>query len=146
MSEIDLQNGLSLRDMVAETAGPDQPIRPDRTSRGTGSPAQPEGPPENTRPVSPVVFAGLVRLAEFGLMLATGFGTYLLYVVADDTQAWIHTVAVPVISVLAVFVFQTLGIYNAHAFRRVARQNARVALGWTLVFAAALAALCLAKL
>ena len=146
MSEIDLQNGLSLRDMVMETAGPDETIRPDRTSRGTGSQAQPEGPPEKTRPVSPVVFAGLVRLAEFGLMLATGFGTYLLYVVADDTQAWIHTVAVPVISVLAVFVFQTLGIYNAHAFRRVARQNARVAPGWTLVFAAALAALFLAKL
>src|SRR5919202_583953 len=146
MSEIELRNGLNIRDMVAETEGADATARPEPQPRGTGAPAGPPALPENVEPVSPVVFAGLVRLAELALMLATGFASYLLYVRAEGSQAWIHATAVLAISLLAVVAFQTLGVYNAHAFRRVARQNARVALGWTLVFAAALTAFFLAKL
>ena len=95
---------------------------------------------------SPIVLAGLVRMLEAALLSVTGFLVYMLYVVPANGFALTYGVAVPVISVIAVLMFQALDINHVNAFRQPLSNGFRLAGGWSLIILAALALVFFARL
>ncbi|HVY20037.1 MAG TPA: undecaprenyl-phosphate glucose phosphotransferase [Bauldia sp.] len=87
------------------------------------------------RSLSPVIFAGAVRLAEFMTLVALGTLIYFVYVVPTDGFAWFY--ALPIIggSLAAVFLIQTADGYTIPALRHGVLRLGRIALAWTGVFA-----------
>lgn len=84
--------------------------------------------------ISPTVFTGLVRVAEFALIVATGFLLFLLYIGAPDTLDYLrYSTAILLAGGLSVLAFQMLDLYGTHAFSNYVRQMARIGFGWTLV-------------
>jgi len=83
---------------------------------------------------SPIVLAGLVRLIEFVLVMAVGFGVYLAYVVRTEGFAWYYLVAIFGIALLAILAFQAADIYQVQAFRGHEKQYMRLASAWSVVF------------
>ena len=91
-------------------------------------------------PVSPIVFTGLVRVVEFLLVAAIGIAVFWFYLgpgVYGFTM--MYAAASLLAGALATLVFQALGLYNLQAFASFVRQIARLAAGWTIVFAALIA-------
>src|SRR5579872_7577259 len=83
---------------------------------------------------SPIVLAGLVRLIEFCLVMAVGFGVYLAYVVRADGFAWYYVFAIFGIALLSILAFQAADIYQVQAFRGYEKQYMRLASAWSVVF------------
>src|SRR5580700_2657328 len=83
---------------------------------------------------SPIVLAGLVRLIEFGLVMAVGLAVYLAYVVRADGFAWYYVLAIFGIALLAILAFQAADIYQVQAFRGYEKQYMRLASAWSVVF------------
>jgi Undecaprenyl-phosphate glucose phosphotransferase len=83
---------------------------------------------------SPIVLAGLVRLIEFALVMAVGFGVYLVYVVPANGFAWYYFAAIFGIALLAMLAFQVADIYQVQAFRGHEKQYMRLASAWSVVF------------
>ena len=85
--------------------------------------------------VSPVMLGGLVRLAEFALLLAAGFVIYLVYVVSQERFDWAYAGTLVVGSALAVFFIDVADGYTIPSLRRGVPSLGRVLGAWTLVFA-----------
>ena len=86
--------------------------------------------------MSPRVFAGLVRAAEFALVSGLGFLIAYVYVADFFRQ---YAAALALAGLAAVTVFQALGLYNVAALAAAHRQLPRLLLGWTATVAMLLA-------
>ena len=95
---------------------------------------------------SPIVLAGLVRLAEFLLICGAGIGLHALYVLPVWGFEPHYYVAIPTVACFAIVVFQAFNINTVAAFRAPVSHGVRLACGWALVFTAAIAAAFLLKL
>ncbi|MGJ0509291.1 MAG: undecaprenyl-phosphate glucose phosphotransferase [Methylocystis sp.] len=95
---------------------------------------------------SPVVVAGLVRLVEFVLLLAGGLALHEFYVAPVWGRSLDYVLATPAMAALALVAFQSLGLYSTSAFRTPIHHGLRIAAGWSIVFAVALAVVFFFKL
>ncbi len=103
-------------------------------------PPQPPAAAEPTaKPISPVVLAGMVRFADFVLILLAGLTVHAYWISSVDGWDNVHLAALFAVPTVAVFFFQTLDIYNVPAFRSHVHQLARIAGAWTLVLLVVLA-------
>lgn len=102
------------------------------------------------RPVVPaisrVVLAGLMQLADFLLLAAVGLLLHAVYVVPTYGFHPAYPAAVLSLSLLAVLLFNTTGIYDVAALRFVIPQLGRISLAWLVAFALGLAIVFFAKL
>ena len=83
---------------------------------------------------SPIVVAGIVRLIELVLVVATGLAVYLSYVVPNDGFEWYYVGTVLGIAVLSMLAFQAADIYQIQAFRGHEKQYMRLVSAWSVVF------------
>ncbi|HEY8332727.1 MAG TPA: undecaprenyl-phosphate glucose phosphotransferase [Tardiphaga sp.] len=83
---------------------------------------------------SPIVIAGVVRVADFVLLSVVGIALYLLYVARIDGFRWDYVSAIVAMSVAAVICFQAADIYHIQVFRGQLRQLTRMASAWAFVF------------
>ncbi len=95
---------------------------------------------------SPIVLAGLVRIADFLVITAVGLIVHQLYVVPSVGFDFAYAVAIPAMATLAIVAFQIVDIGHVAAYRQPARHFAKLAAAWSLVFLAALAAIFFMKL
>lgn len=84
---------------------------------------------------SPVVIAGVVRLADFVLLSLVGVGLYLAYVrpLAGSIH-WGYIASILGMSAAAVVCFQAADIYQVQIFRGQLRQMTRMISSWAFVF------------
>jgi Undecaprenyl-phosphate glucose phosphotransferase len=102
---------------------------------------------EKVRPAySPIVIAGVVRLADFVLLSLVGITLYLSYVVQLDKFHWSYIAAIFGMSIAAVICFQAADIYQVQVFRGQLRQMTRMISSWTFVFLLFIGASFFAKL
>jgi Undecaprenyl-phosphate glucose phosphotransferase len=94
---------------------------------------------------SPIVLAGIVRMIEFGLILALGLSLYFAYVVPANGFDWYYFAAIGVIAMLGIVSFQAADIYHVPAFRSPVGQFIRLVPAWTVVFFIATAVAFFAK-
>jgi Undecaprenyl-phosphate glucose phosphotransferase len=83
---------------------------------------------------SPIVLAGVVRLIEFGLVLAIGLAVYGAYVVPIEGFEWRYLTTVIAIAALATLSFQATDIYQVQAFRGYENPYLRLTAAWSVVF------------
>ncbi len=95
---------------------------------------------------SPIVVAGVVRMVEFTLIAAVGFGVYMAYVVPIEGFAWRYMGGILAITFLAMLAFQTADIYQVQAFRGYEKQYFRLASAWSVVFLLVMSASFFAKI
>jgi Undecaprenyl-phosphate glucose phosphotransferase len=95
---------------------------------------------------SPVVLAGLIRIAEFLLMVSTGAVIHRFYVASVVGYETSYFIVTPAVAAMAVLVFQALHTYGVAAFDQPIRQIFRLAGGWAFVFLVVFAALFFLKL
>ena len=88
----------------------------------------------SSRPISPVLIAGLARIIEFTAILAVGVLVYLAYVASEEGFAWWYAAPLVGGALLAVVMIQLADGYSVVAFRRGALQLGRVFIAWTMVF------------
>jgi Undecaprenyl-phosphate glucose phosphotransferase len=103
-----------------------------------GEPAKPR--------YSPVVLAGLVRGAEFLIIILTAALVHGLYVVPSIGYEPAYFVIAPAVAILSLLVFQMLQTYHPTAFRQPMRQVVRISGGWSFVFLVVFAAIFFLKL
>jgi Undecaprenyl-phosphate glucose phosphotransferase len=95
---------------------------------------------------SPVVIAGIVRLADFVLLSAIGNAVYLAYVTRLSGFHWEYVAAIFAMSGTAVICFQAADIYQVQVFRGHLRQLTRMISSWAFVFLLFIGASFFAKL
>ncbi|MDB5616947.1 MAG: undecaprenyl-phosphate glucose phosphotransferase [Tardiphaga sp.] len=83
---------------------------------------------------SPVVIAGLVRLADFVMLSLVGVAVYLAHVARISGFGWDYPAAILTMAGTAVVCFQAADIYEVQVFRGKLRQMTRMASAWSLVF------------
>src|SRR6202008_1488679 len=98
------------------------------------------------RAYSPIVIAGVVRLADFLVLSTVGVGVYFGYVVPLDGFRWDYIAAIFAMTVSAVICFQAADIYQVQVFRGQLRQMTRMISSWAFVFLLFICASFLAKL
>lgn len=96
--------------------------------------------------ISPIVLAGLVRIAEFTLIVAIGLGIFATYLEYVDVLFWLYLPATLAIAMLSMFAFQIADIYQVQAFRGYEKQYMRLASAWSVVFLVVIGASFFAKL
>ena len=107
-----------------------------------GRPATPVPPwhspaiPAQRSQMSPRVFAGLVRTAEFALVAGIGFLIAYFYVADFFRQ---YAAALALAGFAAVTVFQSLGLYNMAALPPLTATCRACCMGWTATVALLLA-------
>ena len=84
-------------------------------------------------PISPIVLAGTVRLAELALVILAGFALYAAYPPLQGLF-WLYAIAICVIAGIAMLAFQIADIYQVQAFRGHEKQYMRLASAWSFVF------------
>src|SRR5476651_1214450 len=85
-------------------------------------------------PISPIVLAGFVRMAEFVLVLLVGLAAFALYLSPTEALFWRYVGATFTTALLSMFAFQTADIYQVQAFRGHEKQYMRLASAWSVVF------------
>ena len=83
-------------------------------------------------PVSPIVLAGAVRMAEFALIVLVGMAIFAAYLPPE--LYWRYQGATLFIAALSTLAFQTADIYQVQAFRGYEKQYMRLASAWSVVF------------
>jgi Undecaprenyl-phosphate glucose phosphotransferase len=83
-------------------------------------------------PISPIVLAGAVRIAEFALIVMVGMAIFVAYL--PSNQYWQYQGATLFIAALSTLAFQTADIYQVQAFRGYEKQYMRLASAWSVVF------------
>jgi Undecaprenyl-phosphate glucose phosphotransferase len=83
---------------------------------------------------SPVVIAGLVRLADLIMLSLVGVALYLAHVVRVDGFSWDYTVAIVAMAASTVICFQAADLYSVQVFRGQLRQTTRMVSAWAFVF------------
>ena len=135
-------SALSTKEMPGSARPPPPPEDPSRRQRPVGKlggePAKPG--------YSAVVLTGLVRAAEFLLIVATGFLVHRLYVEPTVGYEPAYFLIVPAVAMLSVLAFQMLRTYHPTAFRQPLRQVFRIAGGWACVFLVVFAVMFFLKL
>jgi Undecaprenyl-phosphate glucose phosphotransferase len=96
--------------------------------------------------LSGVVLEGLLRIAEFVLIMATGFLVHWLHVAPSHGYNLAYVIAIPLIALSSVITFQALKIYKVNTLRAITSESTRIMMGWTFVFLMALATLFFLKL
>ncbi|MDX2204273.1 MAG: undecaprenyl-phosphate glucose phosphotransferase [Hyphomicrobiaceae bacterium] len=114
----------------AELQGP--AIRTPRVLAEAPSPSLPK------RRISPLVYSGLVRLAEFSLVTGLGFAVAYAYV---DEYFRQYAAALALTGVAASFVFEGMGLYRTGALAAAHRHLPALVAGWTATVGVMLAAL-----
>jgi Undecaprenyl-phosphate glucose phosphotransferase len=90
---------------------------------------------QKVRPAySPIVIAGIARLADFLLLSAIGITIYLGYVARIAGFHWEYIAAILAMSVTTVICFQAADIYQVQIFRGQLRQMTRMISSWAFVF------------
>ena len=85
-------------------------------------------------PISPIVLAGFVRMAEFALIVLVGMVAFAVYLSPSELLFWRYAGAIFAIALLSMFAFQTADIYQVQAFRGHEKQYMRLASAWSVVF------------
>src|ERR1035437_7080854 len=85
-------------------------------------------------PISPIVLAGFVRMAEFALIAPAGLAVLVVYLSPTESLFWRYGGAIFGIALLSMFAFQTADIYQVQAFRGHEKQYMRLASAWSVVF------------
>src|ERR1019366_2341383 len=78
-------------------------------------------------PISPIVLAGFVRMAEFALIVLVGLAAFAVYLSPSELLFWRYAGAIFAIALLSMFAFQTADIYQVQAFRGHEKQYMRLA-------------------
>jgi Undecaprenyl-phosphate glucose phosphotransferase len=99
-------------------------------------------PPGRASQISPRVFAGLIRIAEFSLLAALGFLIAYAYVAEFFRQ---YAAALSLTSLAAVTLFQALGLYSIPSLASLHRQLPRLISGWMATLALLLCAVFFVK-
>jgi Undecaprenyl-phosphate glucose phosphotransferase len=84
--------------------------------------------------MSPIVLAGLVRIAEFALVVVVGLSIHAVYLLPTEGLEWHYAAATGAIALMSVVAFQAADIYQVQAFRGYEKQYMRLASAWSLVF------------
>ena len=98
------------------------------------------------RAYSPIVIAGVVRLADFTMLSIVGVALYLGYVARINGFNWEYIAAIFAVSATAVISFQAADIYEVQVFRGQLRQLTRMISSWAFVFLLFIGASFFAKL
>jgi Undecaprenyl-phosphate glucose phosphotransferase len=85
-------------------------------------------------PISPIVLAGFVRMAEFALVVAVGIVLFVAYLPPHEGLFWRYLGATLGVALLSTLAFQTADIYQVQAFRGYEKQYMRLASAWSVVF------------
>jgi Undecaprenyl-phosphate glucose phosphotransferase len=85
-------------------------------------------------PISPIVLAGFVRMAECALIVVIGLALYAAYLPPANGLIWRYVGTTLVIGLLSTLAFQTADIYQVQAFRGYEKQYMRLASAWSVVF------------
>src|ERR1039458_4259291 len=85
-------------------------------------------------PISPIVLAGFVRMAEFALIVLVGLAVFAVYLSPTESLFWRYAGAIFGIALLSMFAFQPADIYQVQAFRGHEKQYMRLASAWSVVF------------
>src|SRR3569833_926207 len=86
------------------------------------------------KPISPIVLAGTVRMAEFAIVIVIGMLIYTAYLPDGGAALWRYLGATFAIAILATLAFQAADIYQVQAFRGYEKQYMRLASAWSVVF------------
>src|SRR5580700_8081449 len=98
------------------------------------------------RAYSPVVIAGVVRVADFVLLSFVGIAIYFGYVFPLTGFHWEYVEAICGMTATAVICFQAADIYQVQVFRGQLRQMTRMISSWAFVFLLFIGASFFAKL
>lgn len=85
--------------------------------------------------MSPVMVSGILRLAEFGLLVLAGVALYVLYVGFATHLYWHYPAIIIGGSLLAVILFEMADLYQVSALRRPFANAGRLVLMWSGTFA-----------
>ena len=96
-------------------------------------------------PISPIVLAGLVRMAEFALIVLVGLAIYAAYLPSGEGLIWRYAAVIFAIATLSTLAFQSADIYQVQAFRGHEKQYMRLASAWSVVFLIVISASFFAK-
>jgi Undecaprenyl-phosphate glucose phosphotransferase len=97
--------------------------------------------------ISPVVLTGSLRIAEYAFLTFIGFVTAALYVGDhEDVLSFHYLVTLALTGLIAVSIFQLMGLYATRAFASIPRQVPLVAVGWTIALGLVVATVFFAKL
>lgn len=83
---------------------------------------------------SPIVIAGVVRVADFAMISLVGVAVYFAYVVPLSGFHWEYVAAILGMTAAAVICFQAVDIYQVQVFRGQLRQLTRMISAWAFVF------------
>jgi Undecaprenyl-phosphate glucose phosphotransferase len=83
---------------------------------------------------SPVVVAGLWRLAEFAILCGVACGVYWLYVLPQIGWEPAYAPAIPFVAIVAVVTFQSFDLYNVATFRFPLHHAPRIFAALALTF------------
>ncbi len=97
------------------------------------------------QPISPIVLAGAVRMAEFALVILVGLAIYAVYLPPGTGLIWRYLVGTFTVATLSTLAFQIADIYQVQAFRGHEKQYMRMASAWSVVFLLAIGASFFAK-
>jgi len=86
---------------------------------------------------SPIVIAGVVRLADFALISLTGVTLYFGYWTPAVGDSWRYPILALATAAAAVVIFQALDIYQVQHFQACFLRITRLLLCWCLVFISA---------
>src|SRR5579872_2581356 len=86
------------------------------------------------RAYSPIVIAGIVRIADFVMLSTIGIALYLGYVAPIAGFRWEYVAAILMMTLAAVVCFQAADIYDVQIFRGQLRQMTRMISSWAFVF------------
>ena len=95
-------------------------------------------PPLSKRRISPLVYSGLVRVAELTLVTVLGFAIAYAYV---DEYFRQYAAALVLTGIASSFVFEGLGLYRTGVLAAAHRHLPRLVAGWTATVGVMLAAL-----
>ena len=131
MTDLDLRPaaGASAATAALSSAG----SRPDKKIPALSPQALAVAEKPAAAPLSPIVLAGVVRMAEFALIVLVGLGVFAAYPPLAGLVP-LYSGATLVIAILAMLAFQIADIYQIQAFRGVEKQYFRLASAWSVVF------------
>ena len=124
-------------DPRASAAAPATPAGPASTRMATL--AEAAAGLGSTQAMSPIVLGGLVRLAEFLIVAATGFLVHSFYVGDTNGTELQYFVSIGIIAAATLLIFQAFDLNHVAAMRAPLANGLRVMGGWSLVFLAAMA-------
>ncbi len=133
MTEFDAQRVLSAAP-VSAAALIDSPAPQRRPARLSQSALDVVASEPRETAYSPIVVSGFVRAIEFLLVVIIGGALYFGYVGPAIESPWVYATAILMIASLCVLAFQSVELYDIHAFRRPVNQMAKLVFAWSIVF------------